>query len=755
MTCLGQCMGAGMFLRALSLASGYFAHNHVLSHATIGSWPAETARILAEKGGSLLAYHEPDPDHMREAVAYRELTALMGTHPKLCRLIDHEHERARATATATEPDVLPATAIALENLSRDPSVFVFDPNLACTGRIMAFLQRTPTVHGALAGPKPVELPKRSALADGHDNPTFKVFVRVRPPLAREARYTRAYNVTQFTTKSGLHGKEIIVSDSAALKTAQTHSSRAPEPKFVFEDVFAEDCSQSDLFVQAVRPLLDAALADGVDATVFAYGQTGSGKTYTIEDGIVPQALGYLTSHVEAVRATYVELHNEVLYDLFSGVNPTLSEVDGAFRLNHAHVITATDTAELLSQYAEAAARRATSGTAMNERSSRSHAVLSVTVPVQHGAHKQRSKVTEVTIHFVDLAGSERLKRSESVGQSRDEAIAINSSLLALARVVHALVTPSHKAVAHVPYRGSLLTKLLSNAIGGRARTVLIACVAPTVDSADETISTLRFATCASLIRNQVDSEAEKKRKQLPTRTALSQDQSTVLSERAASFKADFFSGDPVVVRTELGDMEVYGDFTAGTHAPLCIMLHYYGQGSSGGRQFVPWFDRIRALGYRCLAPSFPGHGRTPGTLSAKPDPEVLAQGPCRWLSTLFDHFGIAKAELYGYDWGAGIGLEFALTQPERVLGVVACCASYRDESRLQLLKQKGFGRKKLCFLGRKNSQVHLWSKTVKQAKAAGVESSLAPTDEDALDAWIAHLQSSRERKSKKKPTMTA
>ena len=28
------------------------------------------------KGGKLLAYHEIDPDHMREAVAYKRLTAL-------------------------------------------------------------------------------------------------------------------------------------------------------------------------------------------------------------------------------------------------------------------------------------------------------------------------------------------------------------------------------------------------------------------------------------------------------------------------------------------------------------------------------------------------------------------------------------------------------------------------------------------------------------------------------------------------------
>ena len=73
-----------MFLRALHAAPGFFAPFHVLSNTTIGSFPGDIADILRQKGGSLLAYHELDPDHMREAVAYKALTQVLEKPSHLC-----------------------------------------------------------------------------------------------------------------------------------------------------------------------------------------------------------------------------------------------------------------------------------------------------------------------------------------------------------------------------------------------------------------------------------------------------------------------------------------------------------------------------------------------------------------------------------------------------------------------------------------------------------------------------------------------
>ena len=88
-----------MFLRALQQSPDLFGSFHVMHNATIGAFPPEIAKILAVKGGALLAYHEVDPDHMREAVCYKALTELMQQQPKLCRYVDNELARA-----AGDPD---------------------------------------------------------------------------------------------------------------------------------------------------------------------------------------------------------------------------------------------------------------------------------------------------------------------------------------------------------------------------------------------------------------------------------------------------------------------------------------------------------------------------------------------------------------------------------------------------------------------------------------------------------------------------
>jgi hypothetical protein len=52
------------------------------------------------------------------------------------------------------------------------------------------------------------------------------------------------------------------------------------------------------------------------------------------------------------------------------------------------------------------------------------------------------------MHLVDLAGSERAKRTGAEGARLKEAININKGLLALAKVITALVDGQ----SHVPYR---------------------------------------------------------------------------------------------------------------------------------------------------------------------------------------------------------------------------------------------------------------------------------------------------------------
>lgn len=77
--------------------------------------------------------------------------------------------------------------------------------------------------------------------------------------------------------------------------------------------------------------------------------------------------------------------------------------------------------------------RTTAATAMNESSSRSHAVFTITLTqtrhTEDGNHEILSK-----IHLVDLAGSERVKGTGASGDRLKEGSQINKSLSTLGLV---------------------------------------------------------------------------------------------------------------------------------------------------------------------------------------------------------------------------------------------------------------------------------------------------------------------------------
>lgn len=99
---------------------------------------------------------------------------------------------------------------------------------------------------------------------------------------------------------------------------------------------------------------------------------------------------------------------------------------------------------------------------------------------------------------MDLAGSECIGRSGAKNVRAREAGNINQSLLTLGRVITALVD-NHP---HVPYRDSKLTRLLQESLGGRAKTTIVATLAPAADCVDETMSTLDYAHRAKSIKNK-------------------------------------------------------------------------------------------------------------------------------------------------------------------------------------------------------------------------------------------------------------
>ena len=114
---------------------------------------------------------------------------------------------------------------------------------------------------------------------------------------------------------------------------------------------------------------------------------------------------------------------------------------------------------------------------MNEGSSRSHAIFTITIEqkivkevdedaddkeTQKDPNAEKASVTEEIsskFHFVDLAGSERIKKTGATGQLLKEGISINKGLLCLGQVISAL-TEDKKEKSFIPYRDSKLTRIL-------------------------------------------------------------------------------------------------------------------------------------------------------------------------------------------------------------------------------------------------------------------------------------------------------
>lgn len=104
-----------------------------------------------------------------------------------------------------------------------------------------------------------------------------------------------------------------------------------------------------------------------------------------------------------------------------------------------------------------------------------------------------------TLYLVDLAGSEKVAKTNVKGTQLDEAKGINKSLSTLGKVINAL---TDKKQTHIPYRESKLTRILTESLGGNAKTCLIITCSPAYYNYQETISTLRFGTAARNIKNK-------------------------------------------------------------------------------------------------------------------------------------------------------------------------------------------------------------------------------------------------------------
>ncbi|KAI0517392.1 hypothetical protein F5B22DRAFT_123342 [Xylaria bambusicola] len=390
----------------------------------------------------------------------------------------------------------------------------------------------------------------------------KVAVRVRPPLK--------------PTDPGFD----LIPQRFQRSMVQTTSDttvviESPQGKkeFVFDRVFSPKVGQDGIW-NYLNESINAFL-QGYNVSLLAYGQSGAGKSYTMGTsgpseqgdldsmGVIPRAATELFEKLEGstttsrnlnrgsmsqlrtparysmqapaskpvdknwqLKATYVEIYNEQLRDLLlpDTVGPherntvTIREdTKGHIILTGLRQVDIHSADDLMNILNFGSTIRQTDATAVNAKSSRSHAVFTLnliqrkpkatpgvekrfSVPLEAMSGGDGWVTTDSKLHFVDLAGSERLKNTGAQGERAREGISINAGLAALGKVISQL--SSRQSGSHVSYRDSRLTRLLQDSLGGNAITYMIACVTPAEFHLSETLNTVQYAQRARDIQSK-------------------------------------------------------------------------------------------------------------------------------------------------------------------------------------------------------------------------------------------------------------
>lgn len=356
----------------------------------------------------------------------------------------------------------------------------------------------------------------------------QVAVRVRPLTVDERTNLRVRNTIRCLDRS------LVVDRSEALDSSNAsryYGARHAKPKpqqFNVHHVFHAQCSQLDVFSSSCSAVVRGAL-EGINGSILAYGATGSGKTHTIfggeisAPGVVYQSVQELFDEKLRLEqeegkqvqllCSFVEVYNEDVFDLLRADRvPLAVQVGGggdAESLNIKGLIKKepVDIDDFATVVAEGQRHRSTGTTLANAQSSRSHAIITIDIEVRDG--NDVSKFTTSRLRFCDLAGSERAASVSTKSSERfKEGANINKSLLALDAVVQSLAKKQQEKVPgttagaqrFIPYRGSKLTRLLQDCLGGNCRTVMLFCVSPSSLHIEETLRTMQFAMRAKEIQ---------------------------------------------------------------------------------------------------------------------------------------------------------------------------------------------------------------------------------------------------------------
>jgi len=335
-------------------------------------------------------------------------------------------------------------------------------------------------------------------------------------------YARCRPMAKYEIEKGCKAV-VMMKDETSLKLITTRG----EKEFEFDAVFSDQSTQDAVFEDTKR-LVESCI-DGFNVCLFAYGQTGSGKTFTMTGspsmpGLTPKAIDELyrlideRKHLTITVTTYfVELYNDNLVDLYwvldnkammknSNADPPKLEIKMDDKkmvfIRNSIIKEAYSPSELMDLFNKGNLERHTGATKMNAESSRSHSIFAIMVECYDKATK---RTTTGKLSLVDLAGSERADKTGAQADRLKEAQSINKSLSALGDVIAAL---SEGGAKHIPYRNNKLTQLMQDSLGGNAKTLMFVNFSPADYNADETSTSLMYASRVKKIVNNASKQAE-------------------------------------------------------------------------------------------------------------------------------------------------------------------------------------------------------------------------------------------------------
>ncbi|PNS14702.1 Kinesin-like protein kif7 [Sphaceloma murrayae] len=409
--------------------------------------------------------------------------------------------------------------------------------------------------------KPEGSATASRASDDDSRTAVKVAIRVRPPLAPE---DPGYDLIPQRFRGSTC--EVTSPSNVVIQSPQG------KKLFVFDRVFGDSVGQQGVW-DYISDSVDS-FVQGYNVSILAYGQSGAGKSYTMgtsgpeeqddprQRGIVPRAAAALFDKLSGgprtalrsphrystaglptlstlpklasdknwqLKATYVEIYNEQLRDLLVPDHVPQHErsqvsiredTKGRIILTGLNQVDINSIDDLLDALNFGSSIRQTDATAINAKSSRSHAVFSLnliqrksgqmapstrldkrrSVPIDSLSGLDSTITVDSKLHFVDLAGSERLKNTGAQGERAREGISINAGLASLGKVISQLSSRSQSA--HISYRDSRLTRLLQDSLGGNAITYMVACINPAEFHLSETLNTVTYAQRARAIQTK-------------------------------------------------------------------------------------------------------------------------------------------------------------------------------------------------------------------------------------------------------------